>query len=248
MFEQSGYYLYNGVIMKIVIVEDEKQQQKLLASYISKALDEKKIPCEVKIYSDAETFLNEYEKGTSIVFMDIELPGINGMHASKRLREMDNEAILIFVTNMVQYAIRGYSVDAIDYVLKPIQYNRFYSLMMKVSRVISLNQEKELVLKTSSGVKKVSLSTLLYIQITDHLLIYKTDSEEYEVWGSLANAEKELPGEMFCRCNNSTIINLKQVTSFDKECVYLTKKKIAVTVSRSRRKGVLQLLNAQMGI
>jgi DNA-binding LytR/AlgR family response regulator len=180
--------------------------------------------------------------------MDIELPNLNGMDIATKLREKDTRVALIFVTNMVQYAIRGYSVDAIDYVLKPIQYNRFYSLMMKVSRVISLNQEKELVLKTSSGVKKVSLSALLYIQITDHLLIYKTDSEEYEVWGSLANAEKELPGELFCRCNNSTIINLKQVTSFDKECVYLTKKKIAVTVSRSRRKGVLQLLNAQMGI
>jgi DNA-binding LytR/AlgR family response regulator len=79
-------------------------------------------------------------------------------------------------------------------------------------------------------------------------LIYKTETEELEAWGSLANAEKELPAEMFCRCNNSTIINLKQVTSFDKEFVYLTKSRIEISVSRSKRKGVLQLLNAQMGI
>jgi DNA-binding LytR/AlgR family response regulator len=234
-------------MIKTAIVEDEQPAYQTLKEYLERFGKENNVEFSITHYSEGLSFLEECE-GYDLVFMDIELPNLNGMDIATKLREKDTRVALIFVTNMVQYAIRGYSVDAIDYVLKPIQYNRFYSLMMKVSRVISLNQEKELVLKTSSGVKKVSLSALLYIQITDHLLIYKTDSEEYEVWGSLANAEKELPGEMFCRCNNSTIINLKQVTSFDKECVYLTKKKIAVTVSRSRRKGVLQLLNAQMGI
>lgn len=234
-------------MIKTAIVEDEQPAYQTLKEYLERFGKENNVEFSITHYSEGLSFLEECE-GYDLVFMDIELPNLNGMDIATKLREKDTRVALIFVTNMVQYAIRGYSVDAIDYVLKPIQYNRFYSLMMKVSRVISLNQEKELVLKTSSGVKKVSLSTLLYIQITDHLLIYKTDNEEYEVWGSLANAEKELPGEMFCRCNNSTIINLKQVTSFDKECVYLTKKKIAVTVSRSRRKGVLQLLNAQMGI
>ncbi len=234
-------------MIKTAIVEDEQPAYQTLKEYLERFGKENNVEFSITHYSEGLSFLEECE-GYDLVFMDIELPNLNGMDIATKLREKDTRVALIFVTNMVQYAIRGYSVDAIDYVLKPIQYNRFYSLMMKVSRVISLNQEKELVLKTSSGVKKVSLSSLLYIQITDHLLIYKTDSEEYEVWGSLANAEKELPGEMFCRCNNSTIINLKQVTSFDKECVYLTKKKIAVTVSRSRRKGVLQLLNAQMGI
>lgn len=234
-------------MIKTAIVEDEQPAYQTLKEYLERFGKENNVEFSITHYSEGLSFLEECE-GYDLVFMDIELPNLNGMDIATKLREKDTRVALIFVTNMVQYAIRGYSVDAIDYVLKPIQYNRFYSLMMKVSRVISLNQEKELVLKTSSGVKKVSLSTLLYIQITDHLLIYKTDNEEYEVWGSLANAEKELPGEMFCRCNNSTIINLKQVTSFDKECVYLTKKKIAVTVSRSRRKGVLQLLNAQIGI
>ena len=234
-------------MIKTAIVEDEQPAYQTLKEYLERFGKENNVEFSITHYSEGLSFLEECE-GYDLVFMDIELPNLNGMDIATKLREKDTRVALIFVTNMVQYAIRGYSVDAIDYVLKPIQYNRFYSLMMKVSRVISLNQEKELVLKTSSGVKKVSLSALLYIQITDHLLIYKTDSEEYEVWGSLANAEKELPGELFCRCNNSTIINLKQVTSFDKECVYLTKKKIAVTVSRSRRKGVLQLLNAQMGI
>ncbi len=234
-------------MIKTAIVEDEQPAYQTLKEYLERFGKENNVEFSITHYSEGLSFLEECE-GYDLVFMDIELPNLNGMDIATKLREKDTRVALIFVTNMVQYAIRGYSVDAIDYVLKPIQYNRFYSLMMKVSRVISLNQEKELVLKTSSGVKKVSLSALLYIQITDHLLIYKTDNEEYEVWGSLANAEKELPGEMFCRCNNSTIINLKQVTSFDKECVYLTKKKIAVTVSRSRRKGVLQLLNAQMGI
>lgn len=234
-------------MIKTAIVEDEEPAFQTLKEYLEKFGKENNVDFSITHYSEGLSFLEECE-GYDLVFMDIELPNLNGMDIATKLREKDARVALIFVTNMVQYAIRGYSVDAIDYVLKPIQYNRFYSLMMKVSRVISANQERELVLKTTAGVKKIPFSTLLYVQITDHLLIYKTETEELEAWGSLANAEKELPAEMFCRCNNSTIINLKQVTSFDKEFVYLTKSRIEISVSRSKRKGVLQLLNAQMGI
>jgi DNA-binding LytR/AlgR family response regulator len=234
-------------MIKTAIVEDEEPAFQTLKEYLEKFGKENNVDFSITHYSEGLSFLEECE-GYDLVFMDIELPNLNGMDIATKLREKDARVALIFVTNMVQYAIRGYSVDAIDYVLKPIQYNRFYSLMMKVSRVISANQERELVLKTTAGVKKIPLSTLLYVQITDHLLIYKTETEELEAWSSLANAEKELPAEMFCRCNNSTIINLKQVTSFDKEFVYLTKSRIEISVSRSKRKGVLQLLNAQMGI
>ena len=234
-------------MIKTAIVEDEEPAFQTLKEYLEKFGKENNVEFSITHYSEGLSFLEECE-GYDLVFMDIELPNLNGMDIATKLREKDARVALIFVTNMVQYAIRGYSVDAIDYVLKPIQYNRFYSLMMKVSRVISANQERELVLKTTAGVKKIPLSTLLYVQITDHLLIYKTETEELEAWGSLANAEKELPAEMFCGCNNSTIINLKQVTSFDKEFVYLTKSRIEISVSRSKRKGVLQLLNAQMGI
>ncbi len=63
-----------------------------------------------------------YRADYDIVFMDIELPGINGMEAAHRLREIDQQVILIFVTNMAQFAVKGYEVDALDYIIKPAQY------------------------------------------------------------------------------------------------------------------------------
>lgn len=234
-------------MIKTAIIEDEEKAYETLKEYLLSFGKENQIDFSITHYSEGLSFLEECT-GFDLVFMDIELPNTNGMDIATKMREKDQKVALIFVTNMVQYAIRGYSVDAIDYVLKPIQYNRFYALMMKVSRIIQDSQEKELILKTPSGIKKIFLSSLLYVQINDHLLIYQTDKEEIETWGSLAKAEKELPSDLFVRCNNSTIVNIKLVVSFDKENIYLTKKRIRIPVSRSKRKEVLRLLTDQMGM
>ena len=239
MFEQSGYYLYNGVIMKIVIVEDEKQQQKLLASYISKALDEKKIPCEVKIYSDAETFLNEYEKGTSIVFMDIELPGINGMHASKRLREMDSEAILIFVTNMAQFAIQGYEVDATDFIVKPINYYSFSMKLEKALRILSKrNPTKTILLPFHGEEKAIATSDILYVEVVNHDLFYHTIQAEYKVHASMKKAIEMLQGLPFSRCHIGYLVNLAHVKEANKSEITLSNGEV-LSMPRTRRKEFL---------
>lgn len=87
--------------MRIVIVEDNKNQQGLLNNYIDKVMKDKNLSYSIEFYDNAESFINEYTKPTSLVFMDIQLKGkMNGMECAKRLRQIDNEALLIFVTNM----------------------------------------------------------------------------------------------------------------------------------------------------
>lgn len=95
-------------MLKISIIEDQEPAQELLKSFLGRYATEKNLQLDIVCYGDAFSFLEKYKKGSDIIFMDIELPGINGMEAARRLRETDNMAVLIFVTNMAQYAVKGY--------------------------------------------------------------------------------------------------------------------------------------------
>lgn len=129
--------------MNVIIVEDEEKQQSILKRFLNEYFEEKKVAYSVETYFDGENFLKDYKKGNAdLIFMDIELGTnhLNGMEVSKKLREIDNDVLLIFVTNMAQFAIEGYSVDALDFVVKPILYEPFKMKMEKTFKV--LLQEK----------------------------------------------------------------------------------------------------------
>lgn len=234
-------------MIKTAIIEDEEQPYETLKGFLEAFGKENSISFQVTRFNEGLSFLEENE-AFDLVFMDIELPHMNGMDVATKFREKDKNAAIIFVTNMVQYAIRGYAVDAIDYVLKPIQWNRFCSLMMKTIRIIGVHQEQEIILKTTEGIQKIPLNDIVSIEINDHLLIYHLVHKEIEAWGTLSNAEKDLPSDRFCRCNNSTIINISKVVSYDKYNIYLTEERVCVPISRSKRKAVLLLLSQQMRI
>ena len=110
---------------RVVIVEDEVVYLDALKDMLSSYEKEKEVAFNITAYRDIETFLAEYRKCYDIVFMDIELPGMNGMDGARRLREADSSVVLIFVTNMAQFAVQGYEVNALDYILKPVTYKNF---------------------------------------------------------------------------------------------------------------------------
>ena len=118
----------------VAIVEDEKQAADLLASYLERYGSENEISFNVVHYSDAEAFLTDFRCQFDMVFMDIEMPCIDGMNAAHRLRKIDDMVALVFVTNLARYAINGYEVEALDYVLKPLSYEAF---SLKIRKIIS---------------------------------------------------------------------------------------------------------------
>ena len=109
-------------MLRCAIVEDSPRELEHLKECLARYSAERDIPLETTAFGDAASFLEHYRADYDIVFMDIELPGINGMEAAHRLREIDQQVILIFVTNMAQFAVKGYEVDALDYIIKPAQY------------------------------------------------------------------------------------------------------------------------------
>ena len=105
--------------MKIYIVEDDVRAEEILQKMIVRVLEEMGTTAEIKYYTNGIVFLQEYAGDGDFVFLDCDMPMINGMEVAKRLREQDGRVVIIFVTNLVQYAVEGYEVGAFDYILSP---------------------------------------------------------------------------------------------------------------------------------
>ena len=122
-------------MISVAIIEDDGNEAKKLREELVRYGEEHGEYFDIKEYRDAESYLNFYKPRFDIVFMDIELNGMNGMEAARRLRGLDSEVILIFVTNMRQFACEGYAVEALDFIVKPILYSRFCAVMARAVTV-----------------------------------------------------------------------------------------------------------------
>lgn len=129
-------------MIRTVIVEDDDAAAELLAGYLDRYGGEHGETFSSVRYDNAVTFLEKYASDADIVFMDIEMEDLDGMKAAAKLRERDRSVTLIFVTNMAQFAIKGYEVDALDFIVKPVGYHDFAFRLKKAVARIRANEEK----------------------------------------------------------------------------------------------------------
>lgn len=120
-------------MIHVAIVEDEFSVAQQIENYAQKYLSEHGIQGETFCFSDGMALAEGYRPIWDIIFLDIEMPQLDGMSAAQYIRQKDPSVILIFITNMARYAIKGYEVGALDFVLKPVNYAQF---SMKLRRAI----------------------------------------------------------------------------------------------------------------
>lgn len=126
-------------MFKIAIVEDQEETRESLNRFVRQYAQEQGLQVEISLIPDGAEIAEHYTPGFDIIFMDVEMPRLDGFGAAEAIRAVDADVVLVFVTNMAQYAIRGYEVDALDYVLKPVNY---YQFCTKLSRAIQRVQRR----------------------------------------------------------------------------------------------------------
>lgn len=235
------------IMWKVIMVEDDDASAAKIREYLERFGRENGEKFDIRRYADAVTFLTEYDADCDIVLMDIEMPDLSGMDASRKLRETDSEVTLIFITNLVQYAVSGYEVSALDFIVKPVSY---YNFVLKIKRALRdrrLKSEKseELSLSCESGVRRVAIAAVKYIEVAGHHLIFHTFDGIVDVCGTLKDMETELAGKHFSRCNNCYLVNLKHVSEIGaSSCVVGGEE---VQISRRRRKSFIDELTMFVG-
>ncbi len=231
-------------MVQIAIIEDDPADLKHLMECLQRYEQEQAEHFSVHPFSDPADFLNSCHSNYDLVLIDIELPGVNGMEVARRLREIDSQVTLVFITNMEQYAINGYEVDALDFVVKPVNYYRFSSMLRKALRHITHQEEKEVVIQSAGQITRLRVSQIYYVEVRDHLLIYCTSQGRLEAWGKLTDVEDQLSAYGFARCSSSHLVNLRHVTSVTGNSVDVAGAKFPI--SQRRRKAFYTCVNSYL--
>lgn len=227
---------------KVAIVDDESAMRKCLTQYIESYMAEKGCMIQISVFETAADFLRDYKPIYDIVFMDIDMPRINGIAAARKLREIDRRILLIFVTNLAQYALKGYEVDALDYVVKPIRYSKFVVKFERAIERIPEKVNKTLIIKSEDGVIYVNLKDIIFVEVQGHDVFYHTAEHVYRVRGTMTQVMENIVEENFCLCNRCYYVNLNHVEKVTGNIVVVGKTEIQV--SRGRKKAFMDALAA----
>lgn len=226
-------------MIKIAIVEDDVASSDELKTFFSRYQIEANVPFEVNCFSTADKFLSAYRYGKyQMVFMDIEMPGTDGMEAAKILRQKDADVLLFFVTNLSQYALESYEVQAFNFMVKPITYSNFFMKMERaVQRVLNDSDSKIILsLREDDRVmeKIISISDIRFVEVLGHQIIYHTVEGDVAVRdGSMKAVKAKLEHYGFSMCNQSYLVNMKYITAVDKDDVYVGDD--VIKIARRRR-------------
>lgn len=137
----------------IAVVEDSAQDRAVLDSYLEKYQQEKNCHFQITHFSDGDEIALGYKGGYDLILMDIEMTFMDGMSAAEEIRRADPEVLIIFITNSPQYAIKGYAVQALDYILKPLSYYAFCQRMNHVRELLGRRQKHFLTVPCAGGVQ-----------------------------------------------------------------------------------------------
>ena len=232
-------------MVKIAIVEDSPSDSKTLIRYVKEYSRSINVEVNISAFDNAVKFLDKYTPEFDIVFMDIEMPYMNGMEASKKLRELDQKVILIFVTNLAKYAIKGYEVQAFDFVVKPITYHDFTLKFRRAVNAIDTSLDKEFSIKTRKGMTRVSVADVTYVEVFGNNLIYHTKNEVLQTQGHLSQIEDTLLNFGFFQCNRCYFVNLRYVTSIKDSFAIVNGEELQI--SRRRKQEFLSALMEFLG-
>lgn len=228
----------------IAIVDDEPAVADQVFNMLTEYVTQKSIEIAVSRFESGDMFLQSDFKDTDIVFLDIEMPGTNGMNTAKKVRETKNNLIIIFCTNLAQYAVNGYEVGALGYLIKPVQSYPFNLYLEKAFKVLSAKKVDKIAVKTLHGQMILSTSEIIYTEVQKHNIFFyfqgKGGLETVKTRGSMSEMSDKLAGNGFARCSTSFLINLNYVISVENNTVFLPG--VHLPVSRTHKKNFSESL------
>ncbi len=232
-------------MIKIAVVEDEDKWANLINEYLDRFSEKENLDIAITRFRDGYDLVEGYSGEFSIIFMDIEMSLMNGMEAAEEIRKVDEEVAIVFVTNMAQYAISGYKVNALDYVLKPISYIPFCETLKRAIRTCNKDQAGHVVINYKGGTRKLSTDDIAYVESQGHRLFFNTLSEQYETTTySMKEIETMLKEYNFRRCNSGCLVNLRYVTGYQGNEVMVND--ISISISRGRKSEFMSALTSYM--
>lgn len=227
--------------MKIAIVEDTSSDLIYIQDCLVRLSEEKNVPIQISTYRDSLLLLADYNMQFDCIFMDIQVPGVNGMEGTKRLRQADPTVPVIFVTNLENYAIQGYSVNAFDYIIKPYTYEKIKSVWERLFSKIHSERSNDIFIKNPDGIVRIPINLLYYVSVEKHCIYYHTAFGIFQERSSMKSAEEALLKYDFTRINSCYLVNMRYIENVCGDEVWLREERLKI--SRARKKKLLSDIN-----
>lgn len=235
---------------RALIVEDDPAAADVLRSYLERFGAERDTSFSAAVLPSALEFLElaDHEIPADVVFLDIGLPGISGMEAAAVLRQKDELTPIIFVTDLAQYAVRGYQVGALDFMVKPVEYGDFSLRMGRALRVMERNERRSVSVPTADGLRVLPARDVVFVEVYRHDLFWHVAGEKdaLRMRGTLTRVAEELGQESFCRISASHLVNMGHLKLVRSDTLVMSDGS-ELPISRRRRREVLETVTRYLG-
>ena len=223
------------------VVEDDTSDASRISDCIVRFAEEHGEKANVRRFPSAEAFFS-CTSHFDAVFLDINLPGVDGFTCAKKVREIDRSVVLVFITSLSQFAIRGYEVEALDYVLKPVIYTDFQQKLARIFKRLDKRDMFRYTITLPDGLLCINIDDLMYVEVTGHTLSFHLRDRVVKQYGKLTDVEKNTAPLGFIRCSRCYIINPRYVEAVHGCEVTVGGDKL--TVSRGMKQPFLKAFNA----
>ena len=212
-------------MIKIAICDDEKN----IRSYLTSLIREQKAECEITEYASADEYLSSGMEH-DLLFLDIELKGsasgMDGMGLARQIRGMEQikQPVIIFVTGYEKYVYDAFDVDAFQYLVKPVNEQKFAEVFSRAQdKILSEMEQKKktLVIQYAGANKAISLDNIYYMESQSHKILLYTKDGKLEYYAKIGELEEELQGH-FCRIHKGYLVNLSCVDEYSRTEIILT--------------------------
>ena len=221
--------------MKIAVVDDNPNDANHLLEALSSYEKWEDGKPEIEVFPRGIKFLDQFKQLFDVVFMDIDMPVMDGLEVSKKLRELDNDIQIVFVTNYASLAINGYEVAASDFLVKPVTKDGVYRCLDKIqAKVQDKKKGKRIIVKVKHGYQAVNVAEIFYIEVMKHDVTFHCKDGDFTIRGSLKELEAELSPMDFAECSNCYLVNLRYVDSLSGDTCLV--KGVELPISKTRKK------------
>ena len=227
-------------MIELAIVDDEESYVSQLRDYITKYEKESGQSISVTVFHDGDELIQNYHCQFDIILMDIQMKFMDGMSAAEEIRKSDTKVVIMFITNMTDYAIRGYEVDALDYVVKPVEYFAFFHKLSRAIRHIDKRSGYEMSVSVPAGLKRISSDMIYYVESEGHNLIFHTKDGNFTTRAKIGDYDEELTPHGFFRSNKGYLVNLKYVDGVEDGCSIINGEHLPI--SRSKKNDFMNAL------
>ena len=232
-------------MIRVLIAEDDPRCAIQLRQFLDSYSQETGRTFRITHYDNGEDLVERYQPEFDLLLLDVDMPFMDGMTAAGHIRRLDPEVVIVFVTNLAQYAIQGYSVNALDYILKPLNYFSFSQRLTRALRYVKKREDAYITVAVKGGALKLEVGNIHYIERLGRQLMFHTHDGIHASSATLQQMEDALSGKGFARCNKGYLVNLAHVSGVRDGCAVVQGDKLLI--SRGRRGPFLSALADYVG-